>query len=183
MCQKGQLLLRIDPRDYEAALAQAKAQVEQALAGVENANAQILAQQANIAQAQNQRHTGAGCADVFPTAIRARAVFVRPAAPAPLAGATAGADRSDAEEGRVASVASQRDRRAEKQLVVIRAQRSSALAQVDAAKANVNTAQVNIDRTTVAAAQAGSIANLTAAVGGYAQPGQSLMSLVPETSG
>jgi membrane fusion protein (multidrug efflux system) len=59
------------------------------------------------------------------------------------------------------------------------AQRVSALAQVDAAKAQVNTAQINLDRTTISAAQAGRIANLTAALGAYAQPGQAVMTLVP----
>lgn len=177
--QKGQLLLRIDQRDYEAALAQAKAQVEQALAGVENANAQILAQQANIAQAKTSV-TQAQAALTFSQQqyARAQSLFARGAG-TEQAQQQAETDLTQKKAALQASQASQTA--AEKQLAVIRAQRSSALAQVDAAKANVNTAQVNIDRTTIAAAQAGSIANLTAAVGGYAQPGQSLMSLVPET--
>lgn len=177
--QKGQLLLRIDQRDYEAALAQAKAQVEQALAGVENANAQILAQQANIAQAKTSV-TQAQAALTFSQQqySRAQSLFARGAG-TEQAQQQAETDLRQKKAALHSSQAS--ETAAEKQLGVIRAQRTSALAQVDAAKANVNTAQVNIDRTTIAAAQAGSIANLTAAVGGYAQPGQSLMALVPET--
>jgi multidrug efflux pump subunit AcrA (membrane-fusion protein) len=48
------VLVRIDPRDYETALAQAKAQVAQAEAGVANLDAQINAQNARIEQAQEQ---------------------------------------------------------------------------------------------------------------------------------
>ena len=176
--QKGQLLLRIDQRDYQAALAQAKAQVEQAQAGVENANAQILAQQANIAQAKTAV-TQAQAALTFSQQqdTRAQNLFSRGAG-TQQASQQAETDLTQKKAALQAAQAS--ETAAEKQLGVLRAQRTSALAQVDAARANVNTAQVNLDRTTIAAPEPGFIANLTAAVGGYAQPGQSLMALVPE---
>ena len=44
----------IDPRDYQAAVDQAKAQVDQAKAMITNLDAQIEAQQARIDQAQKQ---------------------------------------------------------------------------------------------------------------------------------
>ena len=177
--QQGELLLRIDQRDYQAALAQANAQVEQAQAGVENANAQILAQQANIAQAKTSV-TQAEAALTFSQQQyqRAQSLFARGAGTEQAQQQA----QTDLTQKKAALLASQASETAvEKQLGVLRAQRTSALAQVDAAKANVNTAQVNLDRTTITAAQAGSIASLTAAVGGYAQPGQSVMALVPET--
>src|SRR3569623_1243018 len=137
--EPGALLVRIDPRDYEASLAQSRAQLEQAQANVENVDAQIDAQQANIAQA-----------------------------------------KTDLTQKKAAVVAAQAsETAAEKQFGVLRAQRTSAIAQVDAAKAAVNTAQVNLDRTTITAAQAGRIANLKAAVGAYTPPGQAVMTLVP----
>ena len=48
----GQLLVRIDPRDYENALAQAKADTATANAQIANDQAQLALQQANIAAAQ-----------------------------------------------------------------------------------------------------------------------------------
>src|ERR1700730_17101527 len=48
------VLVRIDPRDYETAVAQAKAQVAQAEAAIANLDAQIDAQNARIEQAQEQ---------------------------------------------------------------------------------------------------------------------------------
>ena len=69
---------------------------------------------------------------------------------------------------------------AQKQLAVLRTQLSSAHAQVDAAKAAVNQAQINLGRTTVDAPKAGHIANLSVAKGDYVQPGQAIMALVPD---
>ena len=54
LADAGAVLVRIDPRDYQAALAQAKAQVGQAVATVDNLDAQIDAQNARIDQAREQ---------------------------------------------------------------------------------------------------------------------------------
>ena len=48
----GQLLLRIDPRDYQAAVDQAEADVASAEANIRNIDAQITAQQAAVEQAR-----------------------------------------------------------------------------------------------------------------------------------
>ena len=48
----GQLLLRIDPRDYQAAVDQAEADVASAEANIRNIDAQITAQQAVVDQAR-----------------------------------------------------------------------------------------------------------------------------------
>lgn len=50
----GGVLVRLDDRDYRAALAQARGQVDQAEAAVANLNAQTDAQQARIEQAETQ---------------------------------------------------------------------------------------------------------------------------------
>jgi membrane fusion protein (multidrug efflux system) len=174
---QGALLLRIDPRDYQAALQQAKAQVEQAQASVENVEAQIAAQQANIAQAKTTV-TQAQAALTFSQQQFERATnLLKRGAGTEQTAQQAQTDLTQKKAAQLAAEAS--ETAAEKQLGVLRAQRTSALAQVDAAKAQVNTAQINIDRTTINAPQAGRIANLTAAVGLYAQPGQAVMTLVP----
>ena len=68
---------------------------------------------------------------------------------------------------------------AQKQLAVVQAQLKSARAQVDSARAALDQAKINLSRTTIEAPVASHVANLTAAKGAYAQPGQALMSLVP----
>ncbi|MEJ2434112.1 MAG: biotin/lipoyl-binding protein, partial [Pseudolabrys sp.] len=52
LVKASQPLVRIDPRDYKAAVAQAKAQLAEAKANVANIEAQIAAQQSKIAQAK-----------------------------------------------------------------------------------------------------------------------------------
>jgi membrane fusion protein (multidrug efflux system) len=177
--ETGALLVRIDPRDFQAALAQAKAQVEEAQASVENFEAQIAAQQANIAQAKTAV-TQAQAALTFSQQqfARAQQLLTQGAGTQQQAQQTS-ADLTQKQAALTATQAS--ETAAEKQLAVLRAQRTSALAQVDAAKASVSTAEINLDRTTITAAQAGHIANLSAAVGAYAQPGQAVMTLVPRT--
>ena len=50
----GTVLVKLDPRDYQAQVDQAKAQVDAAQANIKNVNAQVGAQQARIDQADKQ---------------------------------------------------------------------------------------------------------------------------------
>src|SRR5262249_4282728 len=50
----GGLLVQIDPRDYQAAVDEAQAQLDQARAAIANLDAQIEAQKARIDQAEKQ---------------------------------------------------------------------------------------------------------------------------------
>lgn len=52
--KRGDLLAKIDPRDYQAAVDQADAHVRQAAATLQNLDAQISAQQAQIDRAEKQ---------------------------------------------------------------------------------------------------------------------------------
>jgi membrane fusion protein (multidrug efflux system) len=54
LVKTGAPLLRIDPRDYRSALAQAKAELDQAQAQIANLGAQIDAQQAKVDQAKGE---------------------------------------------------------------------------------------------------------------------------------
>ena len=54
LVQTGGLLVQIDPRDYQAAVDEAKAEVEQSKAAISNLDAQIEAQKARIDQAEKQ---------------------------------------------------------------------------------------------------------------------------------
>jgi membrane fusion protein (multidrug efflux system) len=160
---KGAPLVRIDPRDYQAAL-------EQAQASIANFQAQASAQQANIDQAQKQA-TQAQAALEFSQQQDARAqeLVARGAGTVQQAQQTA----SDLTQKRAALAGAQSSViAAQKQLTVLQAQLKSAQAAADKAT-------IDLARTTIYAQEAGRIARLTAAVGAYAQPGQALMSLVP----
>ena len=68
----------------------------------------------------------------------------------------------------------------QRQVEALKAQRASAVANLVQAKAQRDQAQVNLSYTVVTAAQAGRVANLSAAVGQFAQPGANLSMLVPD---
>jgi membrane fusion protein, multidrug efflux system len=177
LVKAGQTLVHIDPRDYTAAVAQAQAQLAEAKASVANIDAQITAQQSKIAQAKTQvTQTNAALTYARQQNARAQNLLTTGAGTEQNAQQTA----SQLTQGEAAYAAAKANETvAEKQLGVLRTQRDSAAASVDAAQATLDKAKVNLDRTNIHASVAGHVANLTAAVGAYAQPGQALMSLVP----
>jgi len=178
LIEAGAPLVRIDPRDYKAAVAQAQAQVEQAKAGVANIEAQIAAQQSKIAQATTQvTQTQAALTYAQQQNARAQNLLQNGAGTEQQAQQTS----SQLTQNRAAYAAAKASETvAEKQLAVLHSQRQSAAAQVDAAQAALEKAKVDLARTAIEAPEKGRIANLTAAVGAYAQPGQALMALVPQ---
>jgi membrane fusion protein (multidrug efflux system) len=177
MVTTGAPLVLIDPRDYQAALAQAEAKLDEAQASVTNFDAQIQAQQSNIEQADKQV-TSAQAALVYSQQQQQRAVDLL----AKGAGTQQNAQQtnSDLTQKQAALAAAQASAEvAQKQLAVLSSQRQGALAQVQEARANLMQAQTNVTRTTIRAPQDGRVAKLTAAKGGYAQVAQSQMMFVP----
>jgi membrane fusion protein, multidrug efflux system len=174
----GTKLVQIDPRNYQAALQQAKAQLEQANASVANLHAQTAAQQAKIDQAQNQvDEAQAALQYAQQQNERYQALLKRNAGTQQQAQQAV----SDLTQKQAALAGAKANATAaEKQLDVLKTQVRSAHAQVDAAKAAVNQAEINLSRTTIAAPTTGHIANLGVAKGDYVQPGQAMMALVPE---
>jgi membrane fusion protein (multidrug efflux system) len=159
----GAPLVRIDPRDYQAAL-------EQAQASIANFDAQISAQQANIDQAQKQAAQAQAALQYSEQQnARDQDLLQRAAGTVQQAqqSATDLKQKTAAFAGAQSSVIA-----AQKQLAVFQAQLKSAQAAFDKATAD-------LARTTIVAPVASRVANLTAAKGAYAQSGQVLMSLVP----
>src|SRR5262249_26985197 len=167
------------PRDYEVAVAQAEAQLEQAQAAVANTDAQIAAQEANIDQAKTNV-TQTNAALVFSREEQARyAQLLANGAGTQQRAQQANSDLTQKQAAFAAAKAAEIS--AEKQLGVLQAQRKSALAQVDAARAQLDQAKLNLSRTTINASVDGRVVRLTAAKGAYTQPGQALMAVVPNT--
>jgi membrane fusion protein, multidrug efflux system len=179
LVRAGDPLVRIDPRDYQVAVAQAQAQLEQAHATVANIDAQIAAQQANIDQAKTNV-TQTNAALVFSREEQARyAQLLENGAGTQQRSQQANSDLTQKQAAFAAAKAA--EVAAEKQLGVLQAQRQSALAQVDAARAQLDQAQLNLSRTTINASVDGRVVRLTAAKGAFTQPGQALMAVVPTT--
>jgi membrane fusion protein (multidrug efflux system) len=177
LLEAGGVLVRIDDRDYRAAVDQAQAQVDQAQASIANYDAQIEAQQARIEQAEKQV-TEAQAALGFAREEDARAqdLLSKGAGTQQRAQQTA----SDLRQRQAGYDAAQANLlAAQKDIAVLKTQRQVATGQLEQAHAAQEQAAANLSRTVIVAPTMGRVTKLTAAKGAYAQVGQSLMMFVP----
>jgi len=174
----GDVIARIDDRDYHVALAQAEAQVAAAQASIDNfdaqtrvQHAQVTANQAQVDQAQAALEFAREQAGRYQSLARTGASSVQNAQQynSQLH------QQQDALRSAQANVTL-----AERQIEALKAQHSNAVASLAQAKAQRDQAQLNLSYTTVMAAQAGRVVNLSAAVGQFAQPGTNLTMFVPD---
>jgi len=177
LLEEGAVLLRVDDRDYRAALAQAKAQLDQATATIDNLNAQIDAQQARIEQAQKQvAQTEAALKFAEEEDARAQDLVKKGAGTVQNAQQTASSLR---QQQAAYAGAKANELAAEKEIAVLRTQQRVAVGQLEQAQAAEDLAKANLSRTTITAPTAGRATKITAAKGAYAQPGQTLLMFVP----
>ena len=173
----GQLLARIDDRDFRTALKQAQADVAASEAAVKNLNAQIELQtpmiqqqaaevdaaEANLKFAQEERtrydelmKTGSGTvqrAQQTDAALRAQTAALQ--------------------QGKAGLIA------ANKKVEVLTTQRAQAVAQLDHARAVEQQAALNLSYTEITAPVEGTVGARTLRVGQYVQAGTQLMAVVP----
>jgi membrane fusion protein, multidrug efflux system len=175
----GQVIARIDDRDYRNALAEAKAQVAAARANIENIDAQIVVQQAQI-RANQAQVDQAQAALVF---AQQQAKRYQELAATALAGTVQDAQRytSGLSQQQAAVESAQATLAlAQRQIEALKAQRSSAVANLGLRKAQRDQAQLDLSHTIVKADQPGRVVQLSAAIGEYAQPGTNLTMFVPD---
>ena len=173
----GDLLLKLDDRDYRAALAKAEAAVAIQKAGLANLDATRNLQDAIVTQAQ----AGIAAADAEITRthddqVRAQNL-VSTGVESTQEFQKADADYKEAlaagEKSRATLAAAQR------QLEVIGTQKQQAQAALDAAIADRDLARLNLGYTELRAPMDGIVGNRSAQVGAYATVGSQLISLVP----
>ncbi|WFU85522.1 HlyD family secretion protein [Bradyrhizobium sp. CIAT3101] len=175
--KSGQVLARIDDRDFKTALKQAQADVAASEAAVKHLNAQIELQEpliqqqaaevdateANLKFAQQERaryddlmKSGAG------TIQRAQQTD-----------ATLRSQIAQLQQGKAGLIA------ANKKIEVLSTQRAQALAQLDHAHALEQQAALNVSYTRITAPVDGTVGARTLRVGQYVQAGTQLMAVVP----
>jgi membrane fusion protein (multidrug efflux system) len=173
----GTVLVRLDNRDYQAQVDQAKAQVDQARANIANFTAQIDAQQARIDQA-NKQAAQAEAALVFAQEQNER--YEGLAKKGSVTVEQAQQYRSNFLQAQATLAAAQANVAAtEKQLPVLKSQKLQAQAQLEQMRATLEQAETNLSRTVITAPVDGHVTQLTAAKGNYAAAGQALMMFVP----
>jgi membrane fusion protein (multidrug efflux system) len=174
--KEGDVLVEIDPRDYEASLSQARAELAVAHSQSDQSQAQVKVSEAKVAQAQ-------------------AAVL---AAEAEAQRATNDLQRYEAVESRAVSksafdLAQAQARAAIANLEAARSQAKAAEAEVGLSEAGVETAaaaiqqaeaklqqaELNLSYTKIIAPLDARVTARTVQMGNYVQPGQALLALVP----
>jgi membrane fusion protein, multidrug efflux system len=174
----GDVIARIDDRDYRIALDQADAQVAAAQASIENIDAQLDVQQAQIS-ANEAQVDQAQAALVFAEQQDARYQTLAQKGSGTVQNAQQYSSQLRQQQAALAS-AQATLKLAQRQVEALKAQRNSAVASLAQAKAQRDQAQLNLSYTTVTAAQPGRVVQLGAAVGQFAQPGTNLTMFVPD---
>jgi membrane fusion protein (multidrug efflux system) len=176
--QAGDVIARIDDRDYRTALAQTKAQVAAAHASIENIDAQLDVQQAQI-NANQAQVDQAQAALVFAEQQAARYEHLEQTGYGTVQNSEQYTSQLHQQQAALAS-AQATLKLAQRQVEALKAQRNSAVASLGQAEAQRDQAELNLSYTTVTAAQPGRVVNLSAAVGQFAQPGTNLTMFVPD---
>jgi membrane fusion protein (multidrug efflux system) len=173
----GQVLARIDDRDFKVALEQAKADVAAAEAAVASKRAQLDVQQAIIAAAKATLDVDTASA-TFATQENKRYTDLAATGYGSVQNAQSAQSRN---AGALAAI--ERDKAnlasASKQVELLKAEIAQANAASSRANALQHQAELNLSYTTIVAPIDGVAGNRTLRAGQYVQAGTQLMSLVP----
>ena len=175
----GQVLVRLDQRDYRAAEDRARAAVDARRAALDSLHAQVAEQQAVIVQDEADTAGKAAQASFAEQDAGRYRDLARTAA-----GSRQNAQRSTALDqqarsavmGAVAALQAARQR-----LAVLRADIAQGKATVASAQADLRTAELNMDWTEIRAPIDGVVGNRLGQVGAYAAAGSYVISVIPSS--
>lgn len=173
----GDVLFRIDDRDYRARLAQAAANVEAAEARLANVDAETQLQHALIRQAEAQHRAAEAELSLATRASDRRRELIRSSAVSQAEVDQTDAARSKAEAGVAAAGATVEAQ--QQRIAVLDTQREAAVAAVEQARAARDLAQIDLDNTIVHAPVPGVVGNRQVRIGRLVAPGVPLLDLVP----
>jgi len=175
--EPGQILVRLDDADARAQLAQAEANLAALIAAVDNVDARAAQEQAMIAsraagvsQAQAQANLARSQVDRYGKLAQQGWVSQQRIQTEEAGAQTASASVAQAQ---AALVAEQRT------AGVLGSTRQQSLAAVEQARAQVDVARTNLDRTVIRAATAGVVGARGVRPGQYVRTGGQLLSIVP----
>jgi multidrug resistance efflux pump len=178
--RKGDLLMLIDPTDYEITVSQNKAAVQLAVAGVQNIDAQINVQHAQIDASQAQVNQ-AQAALIFAQQQAARYWDLAQKGAGTVQNAQQFASQLHQQEAALKTAQANLEL-TKRQLESLTAQRASAEATLAQAKAQQGQAQVNLKRTRILSPVDGYVTNLLAQLGNFVNVGTNAISLVDASS-
>jgi membrane fusion protein, multidrug efflux system len=173
---QGQVLLEIDPRDYEAALSQAQANMAAASSRLAQAKAQFAVDQAKA----EEEHSDLA-------AVEAQAAYAETnlARLEAIGDDGVSQDQIDVGQTQLRSTAAEvqvelnKINAAEAQAVLSKASVVTAEANVRQNEAALEQAELNLSYTKIIAPESGYVTHRTVEQGSYIQPGQALLAIVP----
>ena len=174
--KQGDLLIQIDPRDYDTKLAQAHADVAAAKSSFEQAEAQLPVDKAKTGEEQaNVIAAEADAARAAADLKRYQTVESRAISQSQLDLAAAQAKSLAAQ----VDVARNKQREAEAQVALSEANVATAAANVKQKEAMLQQAEINLSYTKIAAPQDGRVTHRSVEAGNYVQVGQAMFAIVP----
>jgi membrane fusion protein (multidrug efflux system) len=174
----GQLLVRIDDRDYRAELAQSEAQVASAGADLRNADALIVQQRARIAASEAQVASAGAQSDYAGSESERYRNLIESGAVSRQKAQLAQTDLKRSNAGLSEARAMLETARAE--LAVLESQRNKAKAAIQNTEAAREQSKLRLSFTAITATGDGVVGDRSARTGQFVQPGSRLMSIVPE---
>jgi membrane fusion protein (multidrug efflux system) len=174
----GDLLVELDPRDYAVQVDVARANVAAAVGKLEEARNQVAVADANIGQQQAELDVSKANAKLAVVNLaRLQSVSdVRAVSSERVDEAKAAADGTRAS----VTAAQVKVDALQAQAKLARAQIKTAEAALAQAHAVLEQATLNLSYTKIYATESGSVANKSVEQGNYVQPGQTLLSVVPD---
>lgn len=173
----GDILFRIDDRDYKARLAQADANVASARAALVNLEAEKRLQEAVIAQSEAQLTSALAAQTLAAQQFRRSQSLLGTQAVSQAQFDERAAEKAKADASVISAQAAIQAQR--RRLDVLAAQRDAAQAGLLQAEAARSLAQIDLDNTAVRAAVGGVVGNRQVRVGRFVSPGMSLLDIVP----
>jgi membrane fusion protein (multidrug efflux system) len=175
--KQGDVLARIDPRDYETAADSAAADLQSAEANAANIDALLTEQRSAIAQAEATVEADRATITFAEQELRRYGALARTGAGSTQRNQQAEADlaqkKAALERDRAAAQAAQAH------IGVLQSQRRQAEAVIAAKKAALEQAKINLEQTNIIAPIDGVVGDRSVRQGQYVQAGSKLMSVVP----
>ena len=172
----GDLLVEIDPRNYEARLAQAQADLAAAKTRLDQAKAQFIADEAKVEEEEANLVANQSEAERASSDLRRYQSLQSPA----VARTQLDLSSTQARSTRAAvDVSQSRIKAAQAQVTLSKAAIETATAQVQSYEAAVRQTELDLSYTKVTAPLEGFVTHRTVQFGSYLQTGQSLLAIVP----
>jgi membrane fusion protein (multidrug efflux system) len=172
----GDVLLQIDPSDFQTKLDQERANLAASKSRFEQANAQFTVDQARVEQEKANvvaAQAEAKQAEADDKRYQAVGSFAISASQLDLAGTQARSADAQVDAARNKELA------AEAQSALDKASIQTAAAEIQSSEAAVHQAELNLSYTQVKAPEAGYVTHRTVEAGAYVQAGQALLAIVP----